>query len=308
MDNQSEYGLTDALSYLEACNTEEANKILTTTCVNDLSNPKIAFTMECACYWKDILSRISTDSPYENGDYLLQEWKTFIAVKKSQTYVYEAALYACCRGVFSTALRYFHRLLNEKDLVYRAEILKKVGLCYKKLGEYDNAKRCLSEANTCHKSQAGVLAELADCYALCGDDRAAKLLFREAFFIDYKKIDIEFFDSNLINILVQKTRELGYTGEMLNAWIPVYGVLWGVFNIKRSLRAQEIGKLKQDIYALETDNKDPARTTPQLVPRLINMYFWLIDYCQTNNDSRLINEILLKIKILDTNIYNLYVK
>lgn len=307
MDNQSEYGLKDALSYIEACNTDEANKILTTTCMHDLANPDIAFTMECACYWKDIFSRMNNESPYENGDYLLREWKTFIQTKSRQPNVYPDAIYACCRGVFSCALNHFHRLLNEKDPVYRSDILKKVGLCYKKLGEYENAKNCLAEANNCHKSQADVLAELADCYALCGEDRSAKLLFREAFFLDYKKIDVEFFDSNLINILIQKTKELGYTGEMLNAWIPVYGVLWGVFNIRRSLRAQEVGKLKQDIYALENDNKDPSRATEQLVPRLINLYFWLIDYCQTINDSRLINEVLLKIKILDTNIYNLYV-
>ena len=38
------------------------------------------------------------------------------------------------------------------------------------------------------------------------------------------------------------------------------------------------------------------------------MYFWLIDYCQAQNDSKLINETLLKIKILDTTVYNLYVK
>ena len=92
-------------------------------------------------------------------------------------------------------------------------------------------------------------------------------------------------------------------------WIPVYGVLWGIFNIKRELRSQEVGKLRQEIYALENEQKDPSCDFQILTPRLINMYFWLIDhYVQNNDNQRLINEILLKIKILDTNIYNSYIK
>ncbi|MCI6323166.1 hypothetical protein [Treponema porcinum] len=78
--------------------------------------------------------------------------------------------------------------------------------------------------------------------------------------------------------------------------------------MKRNMKSQEIGRLKQEIYALENEQKDPSRSTEILTPRLINMYFWLIDYCQAQNDSKLINETLLKIKIIDTTVYNLYVK
>lgn len=74
------------------------------------------------------------------------------------------------------------------------------------------------------------------------------------------------------------------------------------------MRPQEVGKLRQEIYAMENEQKDPSRASRLLVPRLIYKYFWLIDYCQTVNDSQMINEILLKMKILDTNVYNMYVK
>ena len=123
-----------------------------------------------------------------------------------------------------------------------------------------------------------------------------------------RKNNLVFLDSELIRCLIEKTAEKGYSGELLNAWIPVYGVLWGVFNMKRNMKSQEIGRLKQEIYALENEQKDPSRATEILTPRLINMYFWLIDYCQAQNDSKLINETLLKIKIIDTTVYNLYVK
>ena len=82
----------------------------------------------------------------------------------------------------------------------------------------------------------------------------------------------------------------------------------GVFTMKRSLKFQEISRLKQEIYALENEQKAPMRSSELTVPRLINLYFWLIDFCQANNDSSLVTETLLKIKILDTGVYNLYCK
>ena len=96
---------------------------------------------------------------------------------------------------------------------------------------------------------------------------------------------------------------------MLQEWIPVYGVLFGIFTVKRELRSQEVGRLKQEIYAKENESKDPSSDTNILTPRLINLYFWLIDhYVLTNTEQSKINQILLKIKILDPAIYSLFVK
>ena len=95
----------------------------------------------------------------------------------------------------------------------------------------------------------------------------------------------------------------------MQEWIPVYGVLFGVFNIKRELSAPEVGKLKQEIFARENEAKDPSSDKVTLVPRLINLYFWLIDhYVMSNDSSSKINEILLKIKLLSSEIYTMYVK
>jgi hypothetical protein len=74
------------------------------------------------------------------------------------------------------------------------------------------------------------------------------------------------------------------------------------------LRALEFGKLKQAIYALENELRDAGpESCAVLVPRLINHYFWLIDhYVNVNDDKARINEVLLKIKLLDTDVYNRY--
>lgn len=308
MDILTEKGLEDAIAFLEAGNPAQAKMIIDESLQNDLESGELIFTSKCCIFWADALYRLErSQSGLQKGDILLQEWKTFMTFIKQNPPVYEPTVYAACRGIFSLALQNFSQLLNEKDPIQKAEIMRKTGLCYKKLGEFENARMCLSQANSLQQRNAAVIADLADCYALCGDSRAAKLLFREAFYTDFKKIDLDFLDSQLIKRLVEKTEKLGYKGDELKAWIPVYAVLWGVFSSKRTLKAQEVGKLKQEIYCLENEIKDPSRTSSFLVPRLINMYFWLIDYCQTTEDSRLINEILLKIKVTDPNIYNMYI-
>ncbi len=309
MDIQTEQGLKEAFTFLEAGNPSQASKIIQECFIYDSTSSELVFTSNCCNRWIDnIQNVISLESPLERGETLLNDWKNFLYYIEAQENVYMPAVHALSRGVFSLALRNFNQLLNEKDHTIKADIYRKTGLCYKKLGEFDNARLCLTQANTLLPGQAPVLAELADCFALCGEDKYAKVLFREAFYIEPKKIDLDYLDSPLIKNLIKKTAEKGYSGETLLAWIPVYGVLWGVFSIRRNLKPQEVARLRQEIYAMENEHKDPSRDSEILIPRLINKYFWLVDYCQTVNDSRLISEILLKIKILDTDIYNMYVR
>ena len=92
-------------------------------------------------------------------------------------------------------------------------------------------------------------------------------------------------------------------------WIPVYGVLDGVFNVKRELRSLEFAQLKQKIFLLENDEREKKGSEhAKIVPRLINGYFWLIDhYVNVNENKAKIDKILLKIKVLDKDIYKRYI-
>jgi Tfp pilus assembly protein PilF len=310
MEIQTEKGLQEALGYLKAGNPAEARKILGTLLENDLDCWELIFTARCCSFWIEYIQQLSVvEDSFERGESLLAEWKTYQSFILQEKKTYQPALFAVQHGIFSLALENYSKLFDERDAVQKADIYRKAGICYKKLGQFENAKNCLTEANNAQGELAPVLAELADCYSLCGEDRPGKVLFREAFFVDPQRIDLGFLDSELIRCLITKTAEKGYSGAQLQAWIPVYGVLWGILNVKRELRSQEVGKLKQEIYALENEMKDPAADSAVLTPRLINLYFWLIDhYVLTNDNSRKINEVLLKVKILDSTIYDLYVK
>ena len=309
MSIQSENALKSAHSLIETCRIEEAADLLENVLVSDLEDLNLVFAIQCCNFWKNTLSSLSMYSYYEQGELLLIQWKPFLSLIEKKQSPLERTVYAFKKGIFSLALEAYLSCPEEKDVKLKADILKKIGMCYKKLGSYEIALRHLTEANSCLQGQASILAEMADCYALCGETKNAKMLFREAFYINAQQIDLVFLDSPLIRVLIEKVMDKGYTGEPLQEWVSVYGVLYGIFNVKRQLRAQEHLRLKQEVYARENEIKDPANNRAVLTPRLLNLYFWLIDFYEvTKDDVEKIKEVVLKIRLLDPEIYQLYIK
>jgi hypothetical protein len=72
----------------------------------------------------------------------------------------------------------------------------------------------------------------------------------------------------------------------------------------------ELARLKQSIFELENEIRGESdKVSSLLKPRLINRYFWLIDHFEnTREDPGMIEETLLKIKILDRAIYEWYIR
>lgn len=310
MENSTEKGLKEALIYLESGNPSKARQILSQLFTADNNNQKVYYATLCCTFWEGILSGLSLiEDPLERGDTLLTEWKNFIVYIQLKTPEYKPAFESTKQGVFTLALQSFRKALEDINIEDKSGIYQKTGLCFKKTGDFENACRCLTQANNIHGGQASVLAELADCWSLCGDDRTAKVLFREAFYIAPDKIEMDHLDSQLIKALIKKTEETGCSPRSLAWWVPVYGVIWGVFTVRRTLSSQEVGHLKQAVYALENEYKNPKCDAEILMPRLLNSYFRLIEYyVMTGNSESQINEILLKMKVLNKPIYELYVK
>ena len=307
MDFQTEAELKVALGFLQQGNPLEAQKIISSLFEHDLESNELIYTNKCCIFWIDSIKRLkSIDDSFERSESILLEWKNFQDYISRESNPYEPALFAVQQGFFKNALEEYKKMLEEKDPLQKAEIYKKTGICYKKLGDFENARTFLTEANNIYPNLSSVLAELADCYSLCGEDKFGKVLYREAFFADPDSIDLDFLDSELIKCLIEKTKSKGYSGKALQYWIPVYGVLCGVFNIKRELTSQEVARLKKDLYAMENEIKDPSCNSEILVPRMLNCYFWLMDhyYLAKENQAK-INEVLLRIKLLDSAVYEI---
>lgn len=294
---------------LKAGELEQANRELNVLLQQNLEDADVIYALTGVSYWMDRLRRAeSASTAFERGEFLVSQWRPFIAYMAKAGDEREVVLYALKQCAFTLALRFYQSLYREDGTAQDAELYRKIGLCYKALGDYDRALHLLEQAKDRDRDSPAILAELADSYALCGENRLSKVLLREAFFQGADRVELCFLESGLVQRLVAQVQALGFSGPALAEWLPVYGVLYGVLNVKRELRALEFGKLKQAIFALENELKDaPAETGKLLVPRLINHYFWLIDhYVNVRDDKARINEVLLKIKLLDADVYARY--
>jgi tetratricopeptide (TPR) repeat protein len=290
-----QHDITAALSHLE-----EALSI-------DFENPNVLAALKYVNFWRERERQIAgIGHEFERGQHLLDQWPVFDSFVHRVGHACEPCLQALRQYVFGKALSSFERLFSESE-GSDPELLLRIGRCQKGLGAYDDAVRYLEAAAAERPGDAEVTAELADAYALVNEVAAAKAFFREAFFLDPQRVHLELLESQMIRALAEKVSELGLEGDELLEWLPVYGVIYGVLNVKRELRSIEYGKLKQSIYALERELREGRSGRGLVEPRLINRYFWLIDhYVATGEDAAKIDEVLLKLRALNDRIYRQY--
>jgi tetratricopeptide (TPR) repeat protein len=283
---------------------DQAIELLERALEIDFEYSDIANALKCANFWREVTERSeSVGGDYERGEYYLSQWKVFAGFVSRMENVSERCLFSLKFYIFGRALSHYLSLYNEAEGPDPA-ILLRIGRCHKGRGNFESAIRFIEEASRQKREDAGILAELADCYSLVNENRVAKVFFREAFFLDPQGIELSYLESPMIQRLMGKLRER-FSEPEIRDWIPVYGVIYGLFNIKRELRPLELGKLKQAIYQLEKE-LEQKRQGP-LVPRLINHYFWLIDhYLSCGEERAKIDEILARIKNLDPGVYKEY--
>jgi tetratricopeptide (TPR) repeat protein len=271
----------------------------------DVEYPGAASVLKCASFWSEPLERgLVPRDGFERGETLLAHWRLFQVFAQRLADVPERFLFAIKQYVFSSALASYLNASAEQDPT-DPDVLLQVGRCCKGIGNYERAIEHLERANLERKEDARILAELADCYSLVNEARLAKVFFREAFFIDAQAIDLAGLESPLITRLSLKVREMGLSGPALNEWVPVWGTIWGVFNVRREMKPLEFGKLKQAIYQMEKEQAGAGRSL--VVPRLINRYFWLVDhYLAAGEPRERIEEVLEKIRDLDPGVHREY--
>ncbi|MDR1893747.1 MAG: tetratricopeptide repeat protein [Spirochaetales bacterium] len=276
----------------------------------DFDSPEVQIGLKCCHFWNPRKDRFAAfDDPFESGEFLLREWKNFDSFIRLKTCRLKPCIMAVQRWVFGAALSAFKQISRTNDGLDR-EVLFRMGRCYKGIGDYENALSLMEMANHRKREDAEILAELADVYALINEIKSAKIFFREAFFIDPQKVDLVFLESRVIRRLIERVEELAVDPAYVAEWIPVYGVLTDVFNVKRELKSLEFAKLRQSIYTLENEVKSGQKEREErIIPRLINRYFWLIDHYMFIQESRhKIEEVLEKLKILNSSVHEQFLQ
>ncbi len=275
----------------------------------DVDFPGASSALKCVGFWRERQEKDHAPlEGFERGEQLLGQWRLFQAFSERLADVPERCMFAIKQFVFSSALGCYLSAAPESDQAGDPYVLLQIGRCCKGVGNYERAIDQLERANRESRDDPRILAELADCYSLVNESRAAKVFFREAFAVDPQAIDLTGLESPLVQRLAAKLRARGFSGPFLNEWMPVYGAIWGVFNVKREMKPLEFGKLKQSIYHLEKECQVPGGPERErAVPRLINRYFWLIDHYMASGEPReRVDEVLEKIREIDPGVHEEY--
>lgn len=311
MVNQDRAPALLALGYecLKNADLGNASRFFDEALHENFDNAEVLFSMKCAQFWREQIDEASLiESPLQKGDQIVAKWKTFQAFLSRISGDFEMATYAFKRMAFSVALDFYLAIPDEDKSALGPEFDFRAGRCRKALGDYETAQMHLERAVKSKKDESRFLAELADCHALSGEQRMSKVLFREAFFTAPDKIDIELLESDMVQKIVEKVRERGLPEKEIAEWIPVYGELTGLFGVKRELTPSESSRLNSSMFQLENDLRENPAMSARLKPRLLNRYFWILDHYEASGAEKArIDKILLKIRLLDEEIFKQYV-
>lgn len=298
-----------AYDKLNTSDADSAKETLEEALELDFDHPEVKYGLKCLGWWLGHIEGIDDFSdPCSKGKFILSQWKPYYVFLNRFEEHYDSCQYAIRHYVYSIALSFFGDVLGDGINEYDPDLLLLVGRCYKGVGNYEEALKYLEQARQFKREDGETLSELADVNALLGETMLAKAQFREAFFVDPQKVNLRAMESELIIRLRDRVKEMGFSGPELAEWLPIYGRLFKVFSVKRELKRAEIARLKQSVSDLENEIRGGSNV-PLLKPRLLNRYFWLIEYYEnTGEDQGVIEETFLKIKILDRVIYEWYIQ
>ncbi|MCG8571253.1 MAG: tetratricopeptide repeat protein [Spirochaetes bacterium] len=292
-----------SLELLKSGKFPEANEKFLAIMKKYYANPIAESGIKCIKYWTPRIQKILTlKEGFSRGKAYHEEWIRFEKFIQTIKNTNIQVITNLMDYIYNQALQSFLKDLNETKLI-DLEIYYLIGLSYKKIGDFHQAILFFEKNLKNDHLDANAMAQLADCYALIDESKKAKVLFRESFFIDPSLIQINNLDSNMIHTLITKIQENGIKDDYIDYWIPVYAWIYQIFDIKRELLPIELGKLKQEIFYLEQKILQEKCSDEILTARLLNCYFWLIDFIKIKHtDHKQINEILNKIKIISPQI------
>ncbi len=271
--------------------------------------PGVPDGIRAARFWIGRANKLKKySSPYGKARLLLKEWRDFEKFMTKNSVKHGRSTAAIQKYIFRDIIESFTQAYNE-GVAPDTGILIQIGDCFKKLGNFERAIDMFEYARSFDKEDPSLLSKLGDCYFSIDETSKAKVLFREAFFIDPGLIELDSIESPFIHMVYAKTVQQIRNPDTSIYWIPVIAEVSRAFNVKREPKKGEIEKLREEIRKLEAEYSTNKKMRDYIKPKLINHYFWLIDSLKIVGGSKKeIEESLGRINEIDSEIFSQYMK
>ncbi len=238
---------------------------------------------------------------------IVHEWKVFYRLYLQVGLDIE--YYRSLREWVFTLLRGTCRKVLEGTQV-ASELTYYLGVSHLMLREYQDAVNWANHAVQKEQQNMRYLALLACCWERLGHDYQARLLYREAYYQDPDAVETACLSSQIIDTVIERILHFRYPVESIQYWIPVFGRIFSLFNVKRALTTLEYSSLVKRVRQLES-SLEGAQTQGDLsvLPKLLNGYLWMIDYhtALRKNQDR-IQELESQLQDTDERVYQLYIE
>ncbi|MCX8058740.1 MAG: hypothetical protein N3A58_04950 [Spirochaetes bacterium] len=293
--------------YLRDGNFREAYNLIDAIIKEENNFENIVVQHKIIKYWinrTDYINKIK--DPYEKGLYLLKEWKNFCSYIDKCNVLKLVEFESVSYYVHKSALESFLKAREEGEFRdNNIDLLIKIYICYKELGNFDEAIKILKYTYSLNHDPQ-VLLYLADVYYLKGELNYSKLLFKELFFFEnYYNLQLDDISCDKIFEIIDKIVKDKIPEHAVNYWIPVYGYIDGFFNLIREMKKEEIEKIKSNIVSLERYFYDDQKQNDIVKSFLIKNYIILIEYyIYQENDLNKVDQYFNKIKNIDSIIYD----
>ncbi len=315
-----EQRLTFGLSLLTEGYFNDAATVFKEILKQDFANESAEIGGKCCNYWKIKIEKLKKEkdkkaySNYKTGCLLYEEWKKFILTFKSSRGTEALVLNCVMKYVLGLALEYLKKTESEGDAsVNIVRLFALIGAIYKELMRFDDAVCYFQKVIQNDHFNADAYAQLGNCYELQDNERAAKIMMREAFFLNPAAVDLAKLDnSQLIAKISSVMKQYDIADETFVFWVPVYARVYNILDIKRELMTSEVARIQKEISNIKNElennagimkNKNEAEKFKAI---LVMRYLWLYDYfLEKDNANDELKKVEARIKDLSFTVYNI---
>lgn len=298
----------EGLSYIQKGNLQKTLEIMEDILSKNSKFTGVIETIKSVKFWQNRWTKaFQFAQGYDRAYYLLNEWENYNKFIISSHINYDKIIISLKNFIFKNIIKNLVYSYQQSD-VPNIDVLLQIGEIFLNIEEHKKAIESMEYARLFKKKDPYLLSLLADAYFRADIIDKAKVLFREAFLYNPQKVQISKIKADFIHEIIENIKnEAELSSQLILEWIPVYGVLLNIFNVKREINTDELSRLNMEIQELETEYYSKKFNNNLIIPRIINRYFWLLDYYSLQNINKEYIDIYLnKLKDINKSIYEKY--